>query len=116
MVKQESSLDNLFQALSDPSRRAIIDQLSHGEATVAELAEPFTSSERMSWPAVTKHLHVLEKAGLIIRRKNGRTHHIRLAAEPMRDASEWLNQYRSFWEKQFDNIELLLKERESQRD
>lgn len=116
MVKQEPSLDNLFQALSDPSRRAIIEQLSRGEATVAELAEPFTSTERMSWPAVSKHLHVLEKAGLIIRRKSGRTHYIRLAAGPMRDASEWLNQYRSFWEKQFDNIERLLQEQESQHD
>ncbi len=110
MVKQETALDNLFQALSDPTRRAIIEQLARGEATVAQLADPSGKPKPMSWPAVTKHLHVLEKAGLIKRRKAGRTHYIRLAAEPMRDASEWLNQYRAFWEKQFDNIERLLKE------
>jgi DNA-binding transcriptional ArsR family regulator len=116
MVKHEISLDNLFQALSDPTRRAIIEHLAHGEATVAELADPFVRRKRMSWPAVTKHLHVLENAGLIVRRKAGRTHHIRLAAEPMRDASEWLSQYRAFWEKQFDNIEQLVQEQETVGD
>jgi DNA-binding transcriptional ArsR family regulator len=93
MVKySESRLDATFAALSDATRRGILARLAEGETSVSELAAPY----RMSLPAVSKHLRVLEGARLIVRRKNGRVHRCRLAAQPMRSASEWIAQYRRF--------------------
>src|SRR5215210_6044795 len=88
------SLDTVFEALADPTRRAIIERLNHGEATVSELAGPFD----ISLPAVSRHLHVLEEAGLIARRKDGRRHFSRLIEYPLRDAAAWIVEYGAFWE------------------
>ena len=106
MVKHsESRLDATFAALSDATRRGILARLAQGEASVSELAAPY----RMSLPAVSKHLRVLEGARLIVRRKNGRVHRCTLAAQPMRGASEWIAQYRRFWEGQFDALSCYLE-------
>jgi DNA-binding transcriptional ArsR family regulator len=101
----ERRLDATFAALSDATRRNILARLSAGETSVGELAAPY----RMSLPAVSKHLRVLENARLIVRRKNGRVHRCRLAAQPMRSASEWIAQYRRFWENQFDALSSYLE-------
>lgn len=93
-------LDLVFSALSDPTRRAILDRLALGEASVTELAAPF----EMSLPAISKHLRILEHAGLISREREGRTHHMHLSAGAMKDAAEWLGQYRRFWDDQLDNL------------
>jgi DNA-binding transcriptional ArsR family regulator len=101
MVKYLSSqLDSTFAALSDPTRRAILARLAGGEASVKELAEPFD----ISLPAVSKHLRVLEKAGLLTQEKDGRVRRCRLVAEPMKEASEWMDFYRRFWEAQLDAL------------
>jgi DNA-binding transcriptional ArsR family regulator len=106
MVKySESHLDATFAALSDATRRGILARLAEGETSVSELAAPY----RMSLPAVSKHLRVLEGARLIVRRKNGRVHRCRLAAQPMRSASEWIAQYRRFWENQFGALSSYLE-------
>ncbi len=93
-------LDVVFLALSDPTRRAILERLARGEASGTELARPFS----ISVPAISKHLRVLENAALIRRRKEGRVHHFRLAVQPMREAATWLEQYRQFWETQLDAL------------
>ena len=93
-------LDSTFSALADPTRRAILERLSKTSCTVSELAQPFD----MSLPAVSKHLRVLEEAGLLARRKEGRVHRIRLVAEPMREASDWITAYREFWEGRLDAL------------
>ena len=101
MVKSpNSTLNRTFAALSDPTRRAIVARLAAGEASVTEIAEPFA----MSLPAVSKHLRVLEEAGLLARRKEGRVHRIRLVAKPLREASEWISVYRDFWEGRLDAL------------
>ncbi|MBM4070979.1 MAG: winged helix-turn-helix transcriptional regulator [Planctomycetes bacterium] len=100
MVKRQATLDSTFAALSDPTRRAILTRLRHGSASVLELAEPF----KVSLPAISKHLRVLEQAGLIHRTKEGRVHRLRLAAKPMKDAAEWIENYRAFWEDQLDSL------------
>jgi len=106
MVKFSSArMDLTFSALSDPTRRAILDRLARGQASVTDLAEPF----RMSLPAVSKHLRVLERAGLMARSKEGRVHRLRLVAKPLKDAAEWIARYRAFWEAQFDALEDYLK-------
>jgi DNA-binding transcriptional ArsR family regulator len=105
MVKGDS-LDATFGALSDPTRRAIVERLRGGEASVGELAEPFA----MSLPAVSKHLTVLERAGLVERIKDGRTRRCRLVDEPMREALEWIASYGRFWEGRLDSLERLLAE------
>ena len=106
MVNNSSEqLNTVFLALADPTRRAILERLAHGEASGTELAQPFS----ISVPAISKHLRVLEHADLILRRKDGRTHLFRLAARPMRDAATWLEQYRQFWETQFDSLETYLQ-------
>jgi DNA-binding transcriptional ArsR family regulator len=97
---ESSSLDATFAALSDPTRRAILARLARGESTVTSLAAPFA----MSLPAVSKHLRALESAGLLQRSITGRIHRCRLAAQPMHDAVAWMEQYRIFWETQFDNL------------
>jgi DNA-binding transcriptional ArsR family regulator len=98
-------LNTIFLALSDPTRRAILERLAHGEASGTELARPFS----MSMPAVSKHLRVLERAHLILQRKEGRTHRFRLAAHPLREAAAWLEHYRHFWESQFDSLDTYLR-------
>jgi len=88
------SLDLVFGALSDPTRRRMVARLSEGPASVAELGEPFDITK----PAVTKHVKVLERAGLLERRKDGRIHRCSLNPEPMQDAERWIEEYRRFWE------------------
>jgi DNA-binding transcriptional ArsR family regulator len=95
-----AALDATFGALADPTRRAILARLAQGEAMVTELAEPF----RVSLPAISKHVRILESAGLLEREINGRIHHCRLAAEPMKNAAAWIEQYRAFWESQFEAL------------
>lgn len=94
------SLDAIFAALGDPTRRAIVARLAEGEAALSDLAAPFD----MSLTAVSKHVRVLSEAGLVAVEKRGRTRHCRLEAAPMRDAADWLNDYRAFWEDQFENL------------
>ncbi len=106
MVNYPSRLDATFSALADPTRRAILAHLARGESTVTKLAEPFD----ISLPAVTKHLTVLENAGLILREKDGRVRRCRLVAEPLRQASQWIDYYRSFWEGQLDALSTYLNE------
>jgi DNA-binding transcriptional ArsR family regulator len=108
------SLDKVFSALSDPTRRAILERLAEGEASVGELAAPFLKNEDMTLPAISKHLHVLENAGMITRAKEGRTHYIRLTATSMKDAAEWLAYYRHFWDEQFNALDQYLKNQEKE--
>ena len=105
-------LTTVFLALADPTRRAILERLAHGEASGTELARPFS----ISVPAISKHLRVLEHADLILHRKDGRTHRFRLAARPLKEAATWLEHYRQFWEAQFDSLDtyLLATEEEEQ--
>jgi DNA-binding transcriptional ArsR family regulator len=104
MVKYNRQLDATFQALADPTRRAIVSTLARGQASVTELARP----HRMSLPAVMKHLSVLQRAGIVTQRKFGRTRRCRLAARPLQKAEAWISQYRAFWEKQFDALDRYL--------
>jgi DNA-binding transcriptional ArsR family regulator len=104
MVYQASSLDHTFAALADPTRRAIITRLATGERTISELASRF----EMSLPAVSKHIRVLERAGLARVRRDGRVRRTTLVAAPMRDASAWIDRYRSFWEFQLDQLSAYL--------
>src|SRR5262249_49985423 len=106
MVKHYSQqLDRTFFALSDPTRRAIIGNLAaNGASSVLQLAEPFN----MSLPAISKHLKLLESANLISRERQGRVHYLRLCAEPMREANEWIANYGRFWEMQLDSLEKYL--------
>jgi DNA-binding transcriptional ArsR family regulator len=99
-------LSSTFAALADPTRRAILGRLVSGEASVTELAEPF----EMSLPAVSKHLKVLERAGLITRGRNAQWRPCRLDARPLGDAANWLEHYRRFWEQSFDRLENYLGE------
>jgi DNA-binding transcriptional ArsR family regulator len=99
-------LDATFAALADPTRRAILARLASGEASVAELSEPFA----MSQPAISKHLKVLERAGLISRGRDAQRRPRRLDAKPLADASEWLEGYRQFWENSFQRLDALLDE------
>ena len=103
-------LDTTFAALADPTRRAILARLALGEASVTELAEPFS----MSQPAVSKHLKVLEKAGLVSRGRDAQKRPVRLEAKPLSQATEWLENYRKFWEAQFERLDGLLDEMKAQ--
>ena len=100
MVTINRHLDLTFAALSDPTRRAILDQLVHGVATVGQLAEPFDISR----PAISKHLRVLERAGLVSRQRDGRVSRCGLDASPMKDAADWVDRYRRFWDQQLDQL------------
>ncbi len=105
MVNDSSEqLTTVFLALADPTRRAILERLTHGEASGTELAQPFS----ISVPAISKHLRVLEHADLILHRKDGRTHRFRLAARPLKEAATWLEHYRHFWEAQLDSLDTYL--------
>jgi DNA-binding transcriptional ArsR family regulator len=99
-------LDETFAALADPTRRAILARLVHGEATVTELAAPFS----MSQPAISKHLKVLERAGLVSRGRDAQRRPCRLEARPLRDAIAWLENYRDYWEESFQRLDSLLDE------
>jgi DNA-binding transcriptional ArsR family regulator len=109
MVNQLSTspdLNTTFAALADPTRRAILARLASGEATVSELAEPFA----MSGPAISKHLKVLEHAGLISRGRQAQWRPCRLKAAPLKAAADWLEEYRRFWEESFDRLDDYLQE------
>jgi DNA-binding transcriptional ArsR family regulator len=107
-------LSTTFAALADPTRRAILAKLAEGETSVKELAEPF----EMTLPAVSKHLKVLERAGLIERRREAQWRPARLDAGPLKDVAEWLEQYRRFWEVSFDRLDEYLRkiQMEEQQD
>lgn len=98
-------LDNTFAALADPTRRAILGRLAAGETSVMELAKPF----EMTLPAITKHLKVLERAGLIERSRQAQKRPCRLRAEPLREAAQWIDEYRRFWQESFDRLDEYLK-------
>ncbi|MGA2411314.1 MAG: metalloregulator ArsR/SmtB family transcription factor [Candidatus Binataceae bacterium] len=99
-------LSTTFAALADPTRRAILARLASGETSVTELAEPF----KMSLPAVSKHLKVLERAGLITRGREAQWRPCRLKPDPLRNAADWLEHYRRFWDESFDRLDDYLRE------
>jgi len=100
MVKSRSKLDATFFALSDPIRRGIVERLHEGECSVGELARPY----RVSAPAISKHLRVLERAGLVRQERVGKGRRCRLVAQPLRQATEWLEHYRQAWHTQLDSF------------
>lgn len=102
----DDTLSLTFAALADPTRRAMLERLAQGPATVKELAEPFT----ITMPAISKHLKVLERAGLIERGREAQWRPAQLKAEPLKDASQWLEQYRQNWEKDLDRLEAYLRQ------
>ena len=105
-MKRSERLDATFAALADPTRRAIIARLARGETSVMELARPFA----MSQPAISKHLKVLERAGLISRGRDAQRRPCRIEAAPLGEANGWLEHYRRFWEPQFERLDVLLEE------
>src|SRR5438105_2660703 len=105
MISSER-LDSTFAALADPTRRAILARLTSGEASVNELAEPFAITQ----PAISKHLRVLERAGLISRGRDAQRRPCRLKAEPLAEATGWLEGYRQFWEGSFERLDVLLED------
>ena len=102
-----NTLDSTFSALADPTRRAMLARLSKGEANVSDLASPFLHD--MSLPAVTKHLKVLERAGLITKSRDAQWRPCRLNGAPLKDASAWMEHYRKAWEESFDRLDAYLK-------
>ena len=111
MTKSER-LDATFAALADGTRRSILERLARGEATVQDLSAPFS----ISAPAITKHLKVLERAGLITRSREGQWRPCQLAAQPLHEAADWVGQYRRFWEQNLDNLEDYLRELQAQTE
>jgi DNA-binding transcriptional ArsR family regulator len=112
MVKSaRAPLDAVFSALADPTRREILARLAEGESSVTCLAEPFD----ISLPAISRHLKVLEGAGLLAREKDGRVHRIRLVPDSMLDALEWMAHYGRFWEEQLDSLDAFVRERKPRR-
>ena len=103
---KEQQLDEAFGALAHPIRRGIVKRLATGEATVSKLARP----HRVSGPAISKHLRILEEAGLLRRRKTGREHHCRLVPDRLKQAQDWIEHYRRFWEGSLDRLENYLKQ------
>lgn len=108
IARDDPDLDRVFSALADPTRRAILHRLSGGEATVGELAAPFDISR----PAVSKHLDVLERAGLVHRVPDGRVNRCRFDGAPLREASEWVERYRRYWEDRLDSLARYLEQEE----
>jgi DNA-binding transcriptional ArsR family regulator len=106
MDTQEDALSQTFAALADPTRRAILARLARGEASVKDLAAPF----EMTQPAISKHLRVLERAGLIEQGRQAQWRPRRLRAGPLRDISNWVNQYRRHWEESFERLDSYLRE------
>src|SRR5688500_1825013 len=111
MERQQDRLSVTFAALADPTRRAILARLATGQASVSELAAPFD----MSQPAISKHLKVLERAGLISSAQSAQMRPRRLEAKPLAHASGWLETYREFWEKSYDGLDALLDELQTSR-
>ena len=105
-------LSNTFAALADPTRRAILARLALGQASVTELAAPF----QMTMPAVSKHLKVLERAGLIARGREAQWRPRRLDGEPLRDVAAWMEQYRSFWDESFERLDEYLQEMKKEKN
>ncbi|MEH2251947.1 ArsR/SmtB family transcription factor [Nostoc sp.] len=103
-------LSVIFAALADPTRRAILAHLAKGEASVTELAKPF----EMSLPAISKHLKVLERAGLITRSREAQWRPCQIEAQPLKDAADWIEQYRQFWEESLDRLDDYLHELQTQ--
>jgi len=103
----QDQLSQTFAALADPTRRAILARLTRGEANVSDLARPFL--KEMSLPAVTKHLKVLEKAGLITKTREAQWRPCKLNGEKLKDVADWMEQYRAFWEESFDRLDAYLK-------
>jgi DNA-binding transcriptional ArsR family regulator len=112
MVNYAGSLDGTFGALADPTRRAMLARLALREASVTELARPFP----ISLPAVSRHLRVLEDAGLLRRHKQGRVHICRIGAEPLKTAGDWIARYRQFWEERFDSLERYLQQAQTEEE
>jgi len=104
-MSAEDQLSLVFAALADPTRRAIIARLAEGDATVTELAEPFP----ISLPAISRHLKVLERAGLISRSRSGQWRSSSLDATPLKEATEWMERYRIFWDASFDRLDAHLR-------
>ena len=107
MVNDTSSLDLVFGALSDPTRRGILERLARGDTNVGTLAAPYD----VSAPAVSRHLRVLERAGLIRRKRHGREHRIRVDPRPIEEARGWIAAYATYWKKQFDAVDAYLEAR-----
>jgi DNA-binding transcriptional ArsR family regulator len=103
-MDQATQLDAVFGALADPTRRAILARLAEGDLSVGEVRAPF----RVSQPAISRHLKVLENAGLISRRRRATTRLSHLEAEPLREATEWLARYQAFWDERFERLDALL--------
>lgn len=112
MQTQMDPLSATFAALADPTRRAILSRLATGEATVNQLAEPF----RMSLPAVSKHLKVLERAGLVTQSREAQWRPRRLEAAPLKDVADWVEQYRAIWEDRLDRLDDYLKRLQTDGD
>ena len=111
MVEQSAHLDAVFQALSDPTRRAMLGHLAERERTIGELATPFS----MSFAGASKHVRVLENAGLVTRTIRGRTHLCRLRAARLAEANAWLRRYERFWTDRLDMLEQLLREEDARK-
>lgn len=113
MVKYSTkTLDRTFGALADPTRRRILAHLASGDRCVTDLAKPYA----MSLPAISKHLRVLEKAGLLRRRRHGRVHEMKLVAQPLREAAQWVEEYRKFWEGSLDRLAAYLEKTKEKED
>lgn len=112
MPEPARPLDRVFGALADPTRRAILARLGDGEATVNELVAPFALSQ----PTISKHLKVLEQAGLVTRGRTAQFRPVRLNAQPLGEAAQWLGDYRRFWEESFDRLETYVKDLQSRGD
>lgn len=112
MRKQSDRLTRTFAALADPTRRAILSRLASGQASVTEIAKPL----RISMPAVTKHLKVLESAGLVRRGKQAQWRPCYLVAEPLKEAANWVEQYRQFWEARFDRLDDYLRQMQAEAE
>jgi DNA-binding transcriptional ArsR family regulator len=110
-ARADAALNATFAALSDPTRRAILARLSKGEANVTELAEPFAISQ----PAISRHLKVLEQAGLIVRSRDAQSRPCRLQPAPLKDVAEFALRYRAFWEQSFDRLDAYLLQLQPQR-
>ncbi len=109
MVNNGVEIDRTFSALGDPTRRAIVQRLAMGEATVTEIAQPFS----MSLPAISKHIRILEDAGLLVRLKEGRIHRCQLSIEPLREVKQWIEHSTAFWNTQLDSLGQYLQQASS---
>lgn len=109
---QSKHLNRVFGALSDPIRRGILERLAEGEANISTLAAPYEVSQ----PAISRHLQVLERAGLIVRKRDGREHQIRVNPAPIEEAQGWIGHYARFWRRQFDAVDMFLKKQAREKN